>query len=564
MFGASPSTTAILSIIRAVTRSRPSSPSRGQAAALAFALSLATVLLPPVEARADERAALASTQPTVPAASEPADAANADARASPAPAPDEEAEELAALLSPSDRGLRDDLAWLVDRRVLSLPLSTWPMPAELVRARLREARRQDWPAVDADALERVEGALQRALAPRRAGLLVDTARHPSLDGESAARGAARGYVALQTHRDGWSARLQLDALADSLSDPGQEGSLAGSYGALALPGTVLAAGMVDRWWGPGRGASPLLSNSAEPFPAVLWRWAEDEAPSTSWLRWIGPWGWELSAGQLLDYTPSRTRTIGMRAYARPLHGLEIGLSRHILWAGEGRPSGWGALSDALLARSNVERDGDREDPSDELAGVDVRLSHLDAAGRAWIAHAMLIGEDEAGKTPSRRLATAGLQLKLPWHDGRLEWSAEATDTRLGRLFGLGDDLDRAAYRHSVYVDGYYHRGLPLGAAIGGGGHLLVLGLDWQPPCASECVRYGGSVFTGSASEPEAQTINGAFGDRGSVEGMTLRRVSTSRTLGLDWNVGVSLQRYRAGPRPDLGVQAGFEMPIGDR
>jgi hypothetical protein len=29
----------------------------------------------------------------------------------------------------------------------------------------------------------------------------------------------------------------------------------------------------------------------------------------------------------------------------------------------------------------------------------------------------------------------------------------------------------------------------------------------------------------------------------------------------DWNVGVSLQRYRAGPRPDLGLQAGFEMPI---
>ena len=47
------------------------------------------------------------------------------------------------------------------------------------------------------------------------------------------------------------------------------------------------------------------------------------------------------------------------------------------------------------------------------------------------------------------------------------------------------------------------------------------------------------------------------------QGLTLRRVSTSRTLGLDWNVGVSLQRYRAGPRPELGVQAGFEMPIGD-
>jgi len=32
-------------------------------------------------------------------------------------------------------------------------------------------QRQAWPAANADALERVEGALQRALAPRRAGLL---------------------------------------------------------------------------------------------------------------------------------------------------------------------------------------------------------------------------------------------------------------------------------------------------------------------------------------------------------------------------------------------------------
>jgi hypothetical protein len=514
----------------------------------------ASVVAPPASAAALSDAAPGAGPAPPPAAADTAAPPGADVDDS----------GLAALLLPTDRGLRDDLAWLVDRRVLSLPLGTWPMPASLVRTQLRAARGRPWPAADADALERVEGALARSLAPARAGLRIDTARHPSLDGEASARGAARAHVAVQAHRTGWSARLQFDVLADSLSDPGREASLAGSYAALALPGTLLAAGVVDRWWGPGRTASPVLSNAAEPFPALLLRRAVDDAPSPRWLRWLGPWGYELSAGELLDYTPSRTRTIGMRVYARPLHGLEIGLGRHLLWAGAGRPSGWDALGDALTARSNVEQGSGREDPSDELAGIDLRYSHLDEAGRAWVAHAMTIGEDEADHSPTRRVTTAGLQLKLPWRDGRLEWSAEASDTRLGRMFGLGDDLDRAAYRHSVYVDGYYHGGLPLGAAIGGGGRLLVLGLDWLPACARECVRYSGAAYSGSVNEFGPQPINAAFSDHGRIHGLSLRRVATSRTLGLDWNVGVSLQRYRAGSRPDVGLQAGFELPIGGR
>lgn len=519
-------------------------------AGLGAALPFAAACLAWPAARGEEPGALASRgdEPAVVAAA--ASAADEDA----APG---------ALLLPPEPGLRDDLAWLVDRRVLDVPLGTWPMPAALVHAQLRVAARRAWPAADADALRRVEGALARARAPARAGLRVDTARHPALDGEASARGAARAHAALQSHHASWSVRLQVDALADPLSEPRQHASLAGSYAALALPGAVLALGAVDRWWGPGRASSPLLSDAAEPFPALLLRRAVDDAPSPRWLRWIGPWGYELSAGQLLDYTPRRTRTIGMRVHARPAAGLEIGLSRHILWAGAGRPRGWSALRDALLARSNIEPDG--EDPSDELAGLDLRYSLRTPAGWAWVAHGMLIGEDEAGKLPSRRLATVGAQLKLPHGDGRLEWSVEATDTRLGRLFGLGDDLDRAAYRHAANVDGYYHQGLPLGAAIGGGGHLLALGLDWQPGCdAAACVRYGASLFAGSVSEPAPQDINAAFGARGRLRGLSLRRVSTSRTAGPDWSIGLTLQHYRAGDRPDLGLQAGFELPLGDR
>ena len=107
---------------------------------------MATASVTSVEARADGRAALASAQTTVrgppdaAAPSRPVDGASADAiPATSASATGEDAEALAALLPPTDRALGDDLAWLVDRRVLSLPLGIWSMPAERVRARLRDA-----------------------------------------------------------------------------------------------------------------------------------------------------------------------------------------------------------------------------------------------------------------------------------------------------------------------------------------------------------------------------------------------------------------------------------------
>ena len=174
--------------------------------------------------------------------------------------------------------------------------------------------------------------------------------------------------------------------------------------------------------------------------------------------------------------------LGMRVYARPFAGVELGLSRHLQWGGEGRPRGTRALADAVLARTNVEDAERGSDPSNELAGIDLRLAGRSEGGWAWVGHAQLIGEDEASKLPSRRIATAGLQLKQPWCDGRLEWSVEGSDTLLSREFGLGSGRAPApAYRHGSYVDGYYHDGLPIGAGIGGGGRLFTLGLAW-PGC----------------------------------------------------------------------------------
>lgn len=465
------------------------------------------------------------------------------------------------LLSPDDLGLREDLAWLVDRRVLSLPLTTWPLPSMMLESELANARSRDWPALDADALARVERALARHKTPATAGLRLNSARHPGLDGDRTASGAADAALGLRTHGERWSMRLQVNAHAHSLSKPGQQGTLAGSYAALALRSTIVSFGAVDRWWGPGRYTSPILSNAARPFPALTLRRARDEAPGPDWLRWIGPWGYEFSLGQLQHFEPARARTLGLRLYARPLSGMEIGLSRHIQWGGEGRPDGLPALRDALLGNSNI-GDADRrsrDDPSNELAGFDLRLSHLDADGRAWVGHLQLIGEDEAHTLPSRFIMTAGLQLKYSWRGGRLEWSVEGTDT-MNRRLGVRDVSElQPAYTSTAYPDGYYHQGLPIGAHIGGGGRIATAGLLWVPDCTNPCRRYRLTGFEARVSEAGQESINASFGVPGDVHGLSVRMESQADAF--DWYLGLSLQRYRAGPRPDAGLQFGIELPL---
>src|SRR5690606_39032635 len=108
-------------------------------------------------------------------------------------------------------------------------------------------------------LRRVERALRRDTAPLALTAGVNSGRHPALDGEPAVRGTAQAGAGLRVHGERWSARLQLGALADPLARPRRHATLAGSHVALELPDAVLAFGAVDRWWGPGRFASPVLS-----------------------------------------------------------------------------------------------------------------------------------------------------------------------------------------------------------------------------------------------------------------------------------------------------------------
>jgi hypothetical protein len=470
-----------------------------------------------------------------------------------------------SLIAPTDRGLRSDLAWLVDHGVLSLPLGTWPMPSSTLRAASAKVDPRTLAADDADAFARVQRAVQRSTDTVRLAARVNSARHPALDGSDAARGSAAGALNFYAGNTQWGGQLTLGFTAESLTPNGQQGNLDGSYLAALLPGTVVAAGVTDRWWGPGQFTNPLLSTAARPIAGVIVRRAEDNAPDTAWLRWIGQWGYEVSAGRLAHYDPDGTRTIGLRLYTRPWPNVEVGVSRSILWAGQGQPHDWVTLRNALLGRSNIDDPTVQgNDPSDEIAGLDLRVSTADPWGGSWVAYLHLVGEDEAGGLPTKKFGTLGLQGKAVFASQRFETTLEATDTVLGRLFGSGSNASLApAYTHGVYVDGYYQGRLPIGANIGGGGYLTTLGLGWTPIDHPDNLRLYGTMFRGQVSESGAQSINAAFGTPGPLSGFSLAFEGESKA-GVKWQLGASVQRYPGGGRSVTGLQLGIDIPLVER
>lgn len=465
------------------------------------------------------------------------------------------------LIDASNLSLRDDLAWLADRGVISLRLSTWPLPATVVQAALDNRRSTPASAEDQAALDRVRDALARLRGDIALGWRVNSARHPSIGGDGVARSeqAAYGQWAGSDEDSGLAWRVRATAQGRPVARQSSGVTLDGSYVAAAFSDAVVSFGAIDRWWGPARYASPILGDGAPPIPALTVTRGLDTAPESPWLSWIGRWSYEVSVGRPTGYHPEGASTIGIRLSARPTDHLEIGLSRFIYWGGSGRPRSVGSLRDALLAHSNIDDPATQgPDPSNELAGIDVRWAVPTSWG-SWAAYGHFIGEDEADAAPSKLMATAGLQLKHAIGANRVEWTAESTDTRLGRLFDLGNDNRQSAYQHSTFIDGHYHRGLPNGAFIGGAGLVYSLGLAVVPTESPSKLRYEARAWSGKLSQFGFEPLNAAYGVPGKVQGLLLQ--SSGETGIVRWNLGVSVQRYPASDRRTTGLVAGIEVPL---
>lgn len=374
--------------------------------------------------------------------------------------------------SADDEQLRHSIQTLVDQRCLAITITRWPVPW----ADLNAIEAEDYPVgcEGLSATRYVREEMQRA-ANRR--LL----RSVSLAGASDAvlwrdyAGAPRDKVTAMLALGVETSRVDL-GVSLAATDSDDDGFRAdGSYLAARFGNWALGVGAVDRWWGPGWQSTLALSHNARPIPALFLGRLRSTPFESRWLSWIGPWQASAFLGQLdSERVPEDAQLIGLRASFRPLKGLEIGLSRTIQWAGEGRPSDIGTLLDALIGRDNGETSGfgPNEDPSDQMGGIDIR--HGTAIGVNTLAvYSQLIGEDEAGFLPSNFLAMAGIELGTQIGAGSQLWFAEGSNTMAGGWFGNNRPL--VAYEHSVYETGFRYKGRNMGSAWERDAEVLAVG-----------------------------------------------------------------------------------------
>ncbi len=374
----------------------------------------------------------------------------------------------------NDMSLKSELDWLRAQGVIQISTSTWPLTANEINRALVSAR------VTTPAQQQLVQSIQLTLKQKpdslvttQVGLYAQTDRQ-QLPQTYADNNMATVQASLQAglSEEDWEFNLQANVKGDDLIDD-DEVSFEGSYVAGKLANQWLIAGKIPVWWGPGNDGSLIRGDASLPVTGITMQRDEQSAPTSRYLSWVGPWQYQLFAGQLDDYDAvPDAKLFGARLTASPWPWLEVGASRSFMWGGEGRPESFGSFTDAIFGTRDNNDDksiSTDQDPANQLAGFDARLSLAPLVNIPAGIYAQYVGEDEAGGLPAKNMYLAGVDYASAAYGKPYQLYAEYADTRSsGEVRGI-------SYDHFLYTDGYYQQGYPLGHGLGGDAESVALG-----------------------------------------------------------------------------------------
>ena len=192
---------------------------------------------------------------------------------------------FAAGLVLNDNDLRNDLAWLNDRGVIHLSLSTWPLSQEEIARALKKAK----PSYSSEqvVLARIDSRLASLKADFRVSGYTSTDQPGTPQGFGQTQAADNSLsLAFNNSGDWWDVHLQGNVEGGKRISNGSDVNPNGSYGAVKFWNQWLSFGQMPQWWGPGYEGSLIRGDAMRPMTGVLMQRAEQNAPETWWLRWI--------------------------------------------------------------------------------------------------------------------------------------------------------------------------------------------------------------------------------------------------------------------------------------
>ncbi len=447
----------------------------------------------------------------------------------------------------NDESLRTDLNWLNQQGVIQISTSTWPMSGDEIQRALAAADVSN--STQQQVIDSVQAAVKADNAMLKAGLYVESDQK-NIPQAFADKQKSKFQAALELNagNENWDAKIRVNAEKDPQIDNDQDVNVEGSYIAGKLWNQWLIAGQIPTYWGPGHDGSLIRGDASRPVYGLTAQRAEQKAFETPWLSWIGAWQYQAFAGQLDHYSAvPDAKLIGLRVTAQPLPYFELGASRAIQWGGEGRSQNWDSLWDAIIGNDNVY--GDTENPSNQIAGFDARLNLQSLASIPFSLYGQYVGEDEAGGLPSKKMYLAGLDYSSSFKNMPYQLYTEWADTRTnGEARGI-------SYNHSVYTDGYYQHGFPLGHAMGGDGQMYSVGGDIR---IDPMNRLNGRLLLAKVNQ-SGRSSNKAFPEKDEIKAIDLTWSHYLRPdIPLKINAWLSDSDVKGN---DGGASMGIEFPL---
>lgn len=356
-----------------------------------------------------------------------------------------------------DRWLRSDIEYLADAKVISVPITTWPLMWSGVN--------RDLESVSVDALSHNElQAYRRVRRAFRRESKIGDGLYFALRAANAEKEFMHFGDLQREHLEGtvgsdWlGERFAFRLRATYVDDPkdNKEKRLDGSFLSGILGNWSLTAGAIDYWWGPAWDSSLILSNNARPVPAITLQRNDSQAFEWPVLRWIGPWHFVTFMGKLEhDRTIPESLLFGIRASFKPFSSLELGGARIIHWGGEGHDNSprqfWGAFtSTASEART--------KENVNSLAGIDFRYG-TEVLDHAFSVYSHYMIEDGANPKRGKYFWMAGASFKgFEVFSSSLEFFIKYADTMAHKAF-TQIRRQNIAYEHGRYPHRYRNRSL---------------------------------------------------------------------------------------------------------
>lgn len=380
-----------------------------------------------------------------------------------------------AWIGTQDKQLHYDVQTLAEWGHLDSTVTTFPIPWKGIADKLRNLDGSNMAPMPAQALARLRHylSIQQRQEYRQFATFqgaTNDVRFRSLD--DGTEETAKLSLNSEFYHKRWSGQLTVNYAS------GGRSNFDNSFLAYQFGQWNLRIGSIDQFWGPAQSSSLILSNNTRPVKALAFSRSVTTESKSPMLSWLGPWYFTTQVGQMeQDRAVPDANLFISRFTARPINGLELGLSWSAMWGGKDQDKSLGAFWEVLSLQTQcIERpictDEQRSHYGNHLAGFDVKYT-FNMLSRPISIYLQRVGEDSSdGYQVSDNANLFGLSTYID----STKVFVETSDTNVA----CGADssvLNNCYYEDGLYLSGYRMYERALGSTFDSDAKQITLGAN---------------------------------------------------------------------------------------